>query len=910
MNTGKQAKRLSPSAETLRRLMLRSGNECAFPDCGNSIFNDNDELIGECCHIEAAMPGGERFNPAQTLAERRAFENLIFLCHQHHIETNDVSVYTVPALKRIKENHEIRFREKPFQIKAGYVEQVLATFKDIEHGVTATLATVERIEQKQDTILKMFEGNQELSSDQKNYSYFFGAPSAMQFKGRTKELAQLKASFKNYNTILVGGISGVGKTSFISAFSKSVKSHKLLWIDCEVEITVESFLLLLSQFMKQEFRDDGIGRISSEPDQDKSDSVIVAALNKYPAFIVFDALNSSSHELIRYIRLFNKQVSNSKIIVNTNIDIDTSSWHNTVSKILLQGVDKKTFSSLLKSYQITGLSNEIAEVLYTLLNGHPLLLKLTSSLFSYQPANLVIEFLEKRGSEEIGEYIRVKIFENLNNDEIEFIRAATVLGIPFRHSFGDSLNLEKPASVFRSLKGKFLLENRYPPFYVLPEFIRIYAAQKYNENLPQYHEACVKYLDLIKDNVAVFEFHYLIHHALAAHMTDFAKNEAEFLLSSLIRFGSFNLAYKIADDLLSRKGTEDWSLLFYIQGRVLRFQENYQAALRKYEEGISISKDETATNVLLSERASILIHLATELNDNKLREKAITDFKVLAQSSDIPIQANAKLSLATDLLHSRKYKEAISIIKNLLSSISPTDTRPNSLANTWQLLGNAYSSSSRFKKAIACFDKSLNYYKDAVEKFGMQSLEGLYHLHESYAWTCVRSGDIKKAVQIFEHNVMLCSEYDLGTKAEKALFDLGYHNILAGDFQSACEVLQEHYSFIIDHDLRGISDMKFVYGTLMFVHWQAGDYENATELLGLYIIECHKEKTWPAAMIMEESMMQERPDILEYFKKRAYMLIIPKPYDTKDLMEWVTQAIAKNPFVEGPLKALQFLKKE
>jgi len=49
-----QMKRLTPASETIKKLLLRSGNECAFPGCLEVLFNDDNKLIGECCHIEAA----------------------------------------------------------------------------------------------------------------------------------------------------------------------------------------------------------------------------------------------------------------------------------------------------------------------------------------------------------------------------------------------------------------------------------------------------------------------------------------------------------------------------------------------------------------------------------------------------------------------------------------------------------------------------------------------------------------------------------------------------------------------------------------------------------------------------------------------------------------------------------------
>jgi len=81
--------RKSPTSQTLRALLAKSGNQCAFPDCNHPLINEKNKLIAQLCHIEAANKGGERYNPNQDDEQRRGYENLLFLCYRHHIETND-----------------------------------------------------------------------------------------------------------------------------------------------------------------------------------------------------------------------------------------------------------------------------------------------------------------------------------------------------------------------------------------------------------------------------------------------------------------------------------------------------------------------------------------------------------------------------------------------------------------------------------------------------------------------------------------------------------------------------------------------------------------------------------------------------------------------------------------------------
>lgn len=98
--------------KTYKRLYAFSGNQCAFPDCEESIVNSDNAKNSNICHIEAKNEGGERFNSSMTDKERDDYPNLILLCVQHHTATDDINKYTVEKLKQMKQNHESEVAEK------------------------------------------------------------------------------------------------------------------------------------------------------------------------------------------------------------------------------------------------------------------------------------------------------------------------------------------------------------------------------------------------------------------------------------------------------------------------------------------------------------------------------------------------------------------------------------------------------------------------------------------------------------------------------------------------------------------------------------------------------------------------------------------------------------------------------
>ena len=77
-----------PREATLKRLFARSGNQCAFPRCPDTLI-EGETVVGKVCHIKAAQLAGPRYDPQQTAAERHGYDNLILLCGKHHTVIDD-----------------------------------------------------------------------------------------------------------------------------------------------------------------------------------------------------------------------------------------------------------------------------------------------------------------------------------------------------------------------------------------------------------------------------------------------------------------------------------------------------------------------------------------------------------------------------------------------------------------------------------------------------------------------------------------------------------------------------------------------------------------------------------------------------------------------------------------------------
>lgn len=97
------------SKQAVRALAGRVGFRCSFPGCGlmtigPKIRSDGETvLVGEACHIQAASPGGPRYDPLMTPEERGSISNGIWLCRQHaRLIDADEGNYSAETLHRWK----------------------------------------------------------------------------------------------------------------------------------------------------------------------------------------------------------------------------------------------------------------------------------------------------------------------------------------------------------------------------------------------------------------------------------------------------------------------------------------------------------------------------------------------------------------------------------------------------------------------------------------------------------------------------------------------------------------------------------------------------------------------------------------------------------------------------------------
>lgn len=130
------AARRGYSQTTIKLLFAASGNQCAHPDCTNTVViegtNQSEAMISaQIAHIYAASDNGPRGKPGLTQTEKNAPENLILLCPTHHgIVDGQYETFPASLLQAWKAQHEAKFR-RPISVESASLAIRLSTAKSL-----------------------------------------------------------------------------------------------------------------------------------------------------------------------------------------------------------------------------------------------------------------------------------------------------------------------------------------------------------------------------------------------------------------------------------------------------------------------------------------------------------------------------------------------------------------------------------------------------------------------------------------------------------------------------------------------------------------------------------------------------------------------------------------------------------
>lgn len=105
------ARPTDPTPSTAKILFALSCNICSVPGCEEKLADPGwAEVNADIAHIHGANPGSARFEASMTDDQRRAFENLLLVCPNHHRRIDRLEPHKFPPdlLRDWKARHDER----------------------------------------------------------------------------------------------------------------------------------------------------------------------------------------------------------------------------------------------------------------------------------------------------------------------------------------------------------------------------------------------------------------------------------------------------------------------------------------------------------------------------------------------------------------------------------------------------------------------------------------------------------------------------------------------------------------------------------------------------------------------------------------------------------------------------------
>jgi tetratricopeptide (TPR) repeat protein len=450
-----------------------------------------------------------------------------------------------------------------------------------------------------------------------------------------------------------------------------------------------------------------------------------------------------------------------------------------------------------------------------------------------------------------------------------------------------------------------LLQDRLTGTYLLHDLIRNHINSFLTvQQTAEIRLKAVEYLESIEFK-KMSEWVELVGLSLEIDNESKDRSAAHSFLAKLLAAGYFQMASDTANNLLRNERAQNWDFVYLVIGRVSRLQGDYQAAMYMYEKALTIT-DGKLKNVLTLELAAVVFNLSHLKKDKSLFEQSMALYDQMIRSGDPESEAAALGSLGAIKVRTDRYDEAITDLELALEKLKMVEEPEKSIASVYQTLGDSYSKKKDYQKALSYYRLSLTEYEQVVQKWGMNTFEGLYYLYSGMGWTYSKMESHHESAAHFLMAYDLAKKYEVPKKFEQAFFDYSYNLLLAGNFDAAADKLFEHYEMISNSGNLKNWDPNLILGALMFANWYAGRVTMALAFMGgLINYMAFKKRPNPITIIAEDDIDGD-PGALDFFKKQIYVLILDKAYTFDDLRQWIAETIDNRPELKNALGSFLF----
>lgn len=730
----------------------------------------------------------------------------------------------------------------------------------------------------------------------------FSSPPVPQFfVGRHDQLEQLTQAIQHNNTIVIGGLAGIGKTYLMAQFVKRFgERYPVLWLDCDSSSQLEHVLGMLANSLDQRFGDSTLVQVLRSPHTTEVRRVeaAVAALEKHKCIFVWDGFDQNENQsLLSLLTLCNRVLRDGKLLVTTRESVDLGGLLNPPHRLTLSRLDKESGIGLMHHFlDQLGLGDQQDDVLarvYERVDGHPYFLIRLVHLSEWFSISDLLDDLPNLTTEAYA-YIHQQVFEHLDASARQLLERLSVLRTPFRRSAVEHLSTSLEGyDAFVVLLKKFLVtrQNKNSAYYEIHNLVREFAQSRISDaDLQAVHKQAVCYYRALPQR-RYLDGGETVYHALEAGMPDDAAKEAENLLGRTLYYGRYDLVLEITSHLLADNKAAKWGFIHHARGRALRFKEQWPQALEAYQNALDFAMSIQSAEAAKIEIASVLVKQSQEPNgpDWETAKQVYTD---LLQSENIGTRISALDALGHLNILSGEALQVREGIRQMQESLVLAESAGlhRSVAHGYYGLGMAYYRSNDYDKAIEYLERgrSIKIQYD----YGGQDIEADYYVLDALARAYVATGQYADAVHATGECVKIDRKLELEERLVRSLYHLGREQCMLGQYDHARDALQESLSLVEKHNIAGNARQSTL-EWLAVALWHRNEFELAIECILEHI---HIAGYAPFVVAADHDLMPAPDtDLPEFIEQGLHLLVLRPPYTMNHVRQWNEQAVNGRP---------------
>lgn len=727
------------------------------------------------------------------------------------------------------------------------------------------------------------------------------APAVDTLLGREGTLAALHGHIRTSNTIILGGVPGIGKTSIAAQFAKEISvTRKLLWVDCDPHGQLATVLSLVADFLRTECQDAELQHVlqSNSATQAMHVECAAASLDKHSVILVLDGFEVDANvSLVALVTRCNRLFNVARLLIAARKWSDRVALFNLPQIINIDMLDRAAAVALMlrcaERLSVPTPQREDLVEAYGRIGGHPYMLRLLVALSRSFPLPQLLQSLP-RFEQQAHDYVRRNIIDQLVPSAQKLLANLSLIRIPFYTLAVEQFDGSRQCwDNFESLVDRFLImrcaydSSRYEIHRIIRDSVVFGTSDQ--ERHSAHCRAYVYHHNLSDGKKTLADGRESVYHALLGNMPTEAESACKMVLYALMRVGWMDAVLEWTDSFGRDACARAWPMLHYQRGRTLRLKGRPDEARVEYEEALRLTSNPAEVEGAKFELASMIV--SCHGNDPQKRQRAINIYNELALSDNCATRASA---LGTAGWLEAEYADKQRGIEMIRASLELAERHAlkRQVAQSLYWLG-VLLCDANVLDAIEYAERSVELWGELEARDGAQAWEGLYSSACLLSNLYRREHRCADALQVISICVALDRRLGRDSRLSERLLDLGCLECLLALYGRAAESLRESLALARGCGVDGDMEVR-VLELLVIALWNSGDYVKSRDVMIEYreLCEVRGCEGAPYVFVSKDDYvrMDEEPETCMSRRAQMHILVLPNGYSVADLQSWLVGA--------------------